>query len=47
MSVVDGYLYVTADQLHRQAPVPGRQDRRHKPCHLFRVPIDAGPVQLR
>lgn len=47
MSVADGYLYVTANQLHRQAEYQGGQDRRRKPYHLFRVPIDAGPVRLR
>lgn len=43
----DGYLYVTANQLHRQAKYQGGKDLRQKPYHLFRVPIDAGPVRLR
>ncbi|XVS67686.1 L-dopachrome tautomerase-related protein [Actinosynnema sp. CA-299493] len=47
MSVAEGYLYVTANQLHRQAKYQGGEDRRRKPYHLFRVPIDAGPVRLR
>lgn len=48
MSVAaDGHLYVTANQLHRQAPYQGGEDKRHKPYVLFRTPIDAGPVLLR
>jgi sugar lactone lactonase YvrE len=48
MSVaVDGYLYVTANQLHRQAQYQGGEDGRRKPYTLFRVPIGAGPVELR
>ncbi|MCR3750449.1 major royal jelly family protein [Lentzea californiensis] len=47
MSIAGGHLYVTANQLHRQAKYQGGEDRRQKPYHLFRVPIDAGPVQLR
>ena len=48
MSVgTDGYLYVTANQLHRQANYQGGEDRRRKPYHLFRTRIDAGPVLLR
>jgi len=48
MSVAaNGYLYVTANQLHRQATYQGGQDRRQKPYHLFRIGIDAGPVLLR
>jgi sugar lactone lactonase YvrE len=47
MSVADGYLYVTANQLHRQAQYQGGKDLRDKPYHLFRVPIDSGPVRLR
>jgi sugar lactone lactonase YvrE len=44
----DGYLYVTANQLHRQARFnkEGR-DLRRKPYTLFRVKIDAQPVLLR
>ena len=48
MSVAaDGHLYVTANQLHRQARYQGGQDKRRKPYGLFRVAIDAGPVMLR
>lgn len=48
MSVAaDGHLYVTANQLHRQADYQGGQDLRKKPYALFRIPIDAGPVRLR
>jgi hypothetical protein len=48
MSVAaDGYLYVTANQLYRQAKYCEGQDLRRKPYALFRVRIDAGPVLLR
>ncbi|MGC5333660.1 L-dopachrome tautomerase-related protein [Micromonospora sp. DT62] len=48
MSVAsDGHLYVTANQLHRQAKYQRGQDLRRKPYALFRVRIDAGPVRLR
>ena len=43
----DGHLYVTANQLHRQAKYQGGEDRRHKPYTLFRVRVDAAPVLLR
>ncbi|TFW07391.1 gluconolaconase [Oxalobacteraceae bacterium OM1] len=43
----DGYLYVTANQLHRQARYHGGQDLRRKPYTLFRTRIDARPVMLR
>jgi sugar lactone lactonase YvrE len=43
----DGYLYFTANQLHRQAQFHGGQDGRIKPYALFRVKIDAQPVSLR
>ena len=43
----DGYLYVTANQLHRQARFHKGQDLRRKPYALFRVRIDAQPVLLR
>ena len=42
----DGYLYVTANQLHRQARFQGGTDLREKPYALFRVRVDAGPVLL-
>nr|WP_241994195.1 major royal jelly family protein [Chroococcidiopsis cubana] len=48
MSVAaDGYLYVTANQLHRQARYQKGKDLRQKPYTLFRVRIDAQPVLLR
>lgn len=48
MSVAtDGYLYVTANQLHRQPDYQGGVDRRQQPYLLFRTRIDAGPVLLR
>ncbi|MGW5556093.1 hypothetical protein ACWER9_02575 [Micromonospora sp. NPDC003944] len=48
MSVAtDGYLYVTANQLHRQPQYQRGQDLRRKPYALFRTRIDAGPVLLR
>jgi sugar lactone lactonase YvrE len=43
----DGYLYVTANQLHRQASYHGGQDLRRKPYVLFRMKVDARPVDLR
>ena len=43
----DGYLYVTANQLHRQARFHKGQDLRRKPYALFRVRLDAEPVLLR
>jgi sugar lactone lactonase YvrE len=43
----DGYLYVTANQLHRQARFHEGRDLRRKPYTLFRVRIDAQPVLLR
>ncbi|PJJ72614.1 sugar lactone lactonase YvrE [Diaminobutyricimonas aerilata] len=47
MSVAaDGHLYVTANQLHRQAKYQNGTDLRVYPYSLFRVPIDAGPVRL-
>lgn len=42
----DGYLYFTANQLHRQASYHGGKDLRQKPYSLFRLPVDARPVQL-
>jgi sugar lactone lactonase YvrE len=46
LSVADGYLYVIANQLHRQARYRGGKDERRHPYGLFRTPIDAGPVRL-
>lgn len=42
----DGYLYATASQLHLQSRYQQGVDRRQKPYHVFRIPIDAGPVLL-
>jgi sugar lactone lactonase YvrE len=42
----DGYLYVTANQLHRQPRYHQGQDLRQKPYTLFRVHIGAQPVRL-
>ena len=44
---LDGYLYVTANQLHRQARYQKGHDLRRKPYTLFRVHIDTLPVLLR
>lgn len=43
----DGYLYFTANQLHRQPLFHGGRDLREKPYVLFRVKVDAEPVLLR
>lgn len=43
----DGYLYVTANQLHRQPKYQEGKDLRRKPYVLFRVRIDAKPVLLK
>jgi sugar lactone lactonase YvrE len=43
----DGYLYFTANQLHRQARFHEGKDLRVKPYSLFRIKIDAEPVSLR
>jgi sugar lactone lactonase YvrE len=43
----DGYLYFTANQLHRQASFHEGKNLREKPYSLFRVKVDAGPVSLR
>ena len=43
----DGYLYVTANQLHRQARYHKGRDLRRKPYILFRVRIEAQPVLLQ
>lgn len=40
----DGYLYFTANQLHRQAGFHGGRDLRQKPYPVFRVRVDATPV---
>jgi sugar lactone lactonase YvrE len=43
----DGYLYFTANQLHRQARYHNGKDLRQKPYSLFRFRIDSQPVALR
>ncbi|GAB4394392.1 MAG: L-dopachrome tautomerase-related protein [Kiloniellaceae bacterium] len=43
----DGYLYFTANQLHRQPQFHENKDLRVKPYVLFRVRIDGGPVSLK
>jgi sugar lactone lactonase YvrE len=43
----DGFLYVTANQLHRQKKFHGGDDLRRRPFHLFRVKVEgATPVRL-
>jgi sugar lactone lactonase YvrE len=43
----DGYLYFTANQLHRQAAFRSGQDQRQKPYSLMRLKIDAAPAPTR
>lgn len=43
----DGYLYFTANQLHRQALFNNGKDLRQKPYTLFRIKVDAAPVELK
>lgn len=43
----DGYLYFTANQLHRQPGFHGGRDLRRKPYELLRIKVGAGPVLLR
>lgn len=43
----DGYLYFTANQLHRQPGFHQGKDLREKPYSLFRTRIDASPVSLK
>ena len=42
----DGYLYFTANQLHRQSGFHNGEDLREKPYSLFRIAVDAEPVLL-
>ena len=42
----DGYLYVTANQLHRQARFHNGRDMRRQPYTLFRIKVNAKPVLL-
>ncbi|WP_095100314.1 L-dopachrome tautomerase-related protein [Pseudomonas sp. Irchel 3A5] len=43
----DGYLYFTANQLHRQAGFQEGKDLRQKPYSLLRVKINAAPAPTR
>jgi sugar lactone lactonase YvrE len=43
----DGYLYFTANQLHRQAGFNAGVDMRQKPYVLYRTPAKAGPAPTR
>jgi sugar lactone lactonase YvrE len=43
----DGYLYFTADQLPLQALFNSGHDLSKKPYYLFRIRVDAKPVQLK
>jgi sugar lactone lactonase YvrE len=43
----DGYLYITANQLPRQAAMHNGKDERVKPYALFRIKVDAKPVRLK
>lgn len=43
----DGYLYFTANQLHRQPNFHSGKDLRVKPYSIMRIKIDAGPVLLK
>lgn len=48
MSVADdGYLYFTANELHRQPSYHNGKDLRVKPYRLYRVKVDAKPVSLK
>jgi sugar lactone lactonase YvrE len=42
----NGYLYFTANQLHRQPQFHEGRDLREKPYLLFRIKVDAQPVLL-
>lgn len=43
----DGYLYVTANQLHRQPTMHDGQDLRRKPYVLFRIKTDSHRISLK
>ncbi len=43
----DGYLYFTANQLHRQPRFHRGKDLREKPYMLYRIKVDAKPVMLK
>jgi len=43
----NGYLYFTANQLHRQPNFHNGKDLRQKPYSVFRTKVDAKPVLLK
>ncbi len=43
----DGFLYFTANQLHRQPQYNDGKDLRQKPYVIFRVKVDGTPVSLK
>jgi len=43
----DGYLYFTANQLHRQKQFHQGKDMRQQPYALLKLKVDASPVMLR
>lgn len=43
----DGYLYFTANQLHRQPTMHNGHDERVKPYQLFRIRVNQQPVSLK
>lgn len=43
----DGFLYFTANQLHRQPAYNDGRDLRQKPYRLFRIRVGAAPIRLR
>jgi sugar lactone lactonase YvrE len=44
LSLVDGYLYFTCNQLHRQKQFHGGKDLRQQPYYLFRIAVDAQKI---
>ena len=43
----DGYLYITSNQLHRQAKFHNGIDQRVRPFYLYRIKVNAKPVLLK
>lgn len=43
----DGYLYVTASQLHRQRKFNDGEDQRDRPFEVFRFRIDTAPALMK
>jgi sugar lactone lactonase YvrE len=43
----NGFLYIIANQLHRQPRFHAGHDRRRKPYSLFRTRVDGRPLRLR